>query len=241
MRSFAQPTTTAFSVPSFLRGARLALPIILGYLAVSFAFGVLADRAGLAPWQAALMGIFVFAGSGQLITVDLLLAGVAAPSIVVTNLIVNLRHLLMSAAVTPYLGAWPKSAQAAFCFELTDETFALHMSRFPKGVDAGEIFGINVASHAAWAGGGWIGAAMGASIGDTGAFGFDYALPAMFIALLLPHCAIPRRLLAAAIAGGIATLLTLHGLQDWSVIASTVIAASLVTAVIAMREQGAKP
>ena len=80
---------------------------------------------------------------------------------------------------------------------------------------------------------------MGASIGDTDAFGFDYALSAMFIALLLPHCAVPRRLLAIVIAGGIATVLTLHGLQNWSVIVSTILAATFVTVFISMRERRA--
>ena len=97
------PSTVPFSWVGFTRGTRLALPIVLGYLTVAFAFGVLADKTGLGALQATVMSLFVFAGSAQLISVTMLASGIAVPSIIVTTFVVNLRHLLMSAAVTPYL------------------------------------------------------------------------------------------------------------------------------------------
>ena len=220
-----------FNWRGFLRGGRLALPIMLGYGAVSFAFGVLAAKVGMNALEAACMSFFVFAGSGQLIAVDMMSSGMPIASIIFTTFVVNLRHLLMSAVMAPWLAPWSKPAQAAFSWQMTDETFALHMSRFPAaGVDKGEVFGVNVLSHSAWIGGGVLGALWGSVLGDISPMGFDYALAGMFIALLLPHCRIPRRLLAAIIAGAAGTLLTLNGMADWSVIIATSIGATAALA-----------
>ncbi|MDR3073187.1 MAG: AzlC family ABC transporter permease, partial [Deltaproteobacteria bacterium] len=113
----------------FLRGARLAVPIVLGYLPVGFAFGVLAVQAGMTPATVGLMSFFVYAGSSQLIAAGLLAAHTSTAGIVLTTLIVNLRHLLMSAALTPHLKGWPKPLQVLFAVELTDETFAASLGR----------------------------------------------------------------------------------------------------------------
>ncbi len=228
----------AFTWRGFGRGMRLALPLLLGYLPVAFAFGVLADKAGFNPLQAGLMSLFVYAGSSQLIAVDMLMAGLGAPSIILTTFVVNLRHLLMSAAVTPHLASWKPLHQALFSMELTDETFALHMGRFAaRGVDKGEVFGVNVTAHLVWALGGGVGAFLGGGIGDVRPLGLDYALPAMFLALLLPHCRIPRRVLAALVGGGVSVFLTLAGAKDWSVIVATLAAATGVTACMILRER----
>ncbi len=233
------PAEAPFSWAGFGRGARIALPVMLGYLPVAFAFGVLADKADLSAMQAAMMSLFVYAGSAQLIAVDMLFAGLGVPSIIVTTFVVNLRHLLMSAALTPHLARWPAPRQAAFAAGLTDETFALHIGRFPTaGVDKGEIFGVNVTAHIVWVLGSLGGAMLGGGIGDVRPLGLDYALPAMFLALLLPHCRIPRRFLAALLGGIFSVLLTVLGAKDWSVIGATLMAATAVTAAMTLRERG---
>jgi 4-azaleucine resistance transporter AzlC len=110
-----------------------ALPVVLGYLPIGFAYGVLAANAGLTLMQTLAMSVFVFAGSSQLIAVGMISQGINPVSIVLTTLIVNLRHLLMSAALSPHMQEWKKTEIAGFCFELTDETFAVHSLRFRKG------------------------------------------------------------------------------------------------------------
>ena len=143
----------------FLRGMRLAMPVVLGYIPVGFAFGVLAVQAGMNPLTVGLMSYFVYAGSAQLIAADMLAGGAGTASIVFTTFIVNLRHLLMSAALAPYLRRWGRPLQAWFCFEMTDETFAANMNRFAgAGVNAGEAFGLNTFAHAGWVVGGVAGA-----------------------------------------------------------------------------------
>lgn len=212
----------------FLRGARIALPVMLGYFPVGFAFGVLAVQGGLNPFTTGLMSYLVYAGSAQLIAANLLMAGDSSLSIIITTFVVNLRHLLMSAAVTPHLREWSKSRQAWFSFEMTDETFALHLSRFcTSDVNPGEVFGINTFSHWAWVLSGVSGALFGDVIGDVKPYGLDYALIGMFIALLLPHVRIPRRLLAVICGALLSVGLALAGAGQWNVMLATVAAASV--------------
>ena len=213
---------------SFLRGAAVAVPVIFGYFPVGFAYGILAVKAGFSPFTTVLMSYFVYAGSGQFIAVGLVTAGAAIPSIVLTVFVVNLRHLLMSASLTPYLRHWAKPLQAWFGFEMTDETFAVNLGRFSTtGVDPTEAFTINFVCHMAWVIAGLCGAFFGDVIGDMRVFGLDFALPAMFIGLIIPHMRIPRRLLAVALGFAFAIGLSLAGAGQWSVILATVLAASL--------------
>ncbi len=82
----------------WLQGMVQAVPIVLGYIPVGFAYGVLAQKAGLSAFNTLLMSIIVYAGSAQLIAVGLVSSGLAPLSIIITTFIVNLRHMLMSAA-----------------------------------------------------------------------------------------------------------------------------------------------
>lgn len=207
---------------------RQTLPIILGYVPVGFAYGVLAQKSGLSGINTILMSVLVFAGSAQLIAVGLFAAGAAPLAIVATTFVVNLRHLLMSAALAPYLRAWSKTRLALFAYQMTDETFALHANRFAKGeTDAGETFGINIIAQSAWVGGTVLGLAASTLITDIRPIGLDYALPAMFIALLLGQLKSRQHLAVAVIAGLLSTALMLAGLDQSHVLAATIIAATI--------------
>jgi 4-azaleucine resistance transporter AzlC len=83
-----------------------AMPVVLGYLPIGFAYGVLAINAGLSTFQIVLMSIIVYAGSAQLIAVSLFAQSIQPLSIIATTFIVNLRHMLMSAALAPSLRDW---------------------------------------------------------------------------------------------------------------------------------------
>ena len=80
----------------------------------------LAQKAGLSPFNTLLMSIIVYAGSAQLIAVGLISSGLTPLSIIITTFIVNLRHMLMSAALSPHLQSWRKPELAVFAYELTD-------------------------------------------------------------------------------------------------------------------------
>lgn len=220
---------------SFSHGVRLAIPITLGYIPVGFTFGVLAQKAGFSTLEAGLTSLLVFAGSGQLIGINLVLAGLSPLSIITTTFVVNARHLLMSAALAPFLGRWSKKKQLIFTAEMTDETFALNIGRFGEqtaesgpgaAVDESEAFGVNLTAHFSWVLGGVFGALFGSLIADLKPYGLDFALAGMFIALLMPHLKIPRHLAATIVGGGLSVILRLGGVEQWNVIIATVTAAT---------------
>ena len=86
----------------FKDGAKAALPIVLGYLPVGMAFGILARKAGLNPFEVALMSFLVYAGASQFLAIEMILKGMIWFPIVLTTFFINLRHLLMSSTISLY-------------------------------------------------------------------------------------------------------------------------------------------
>lgn len=218
-----------FIVPAWLiRAVRQTLPVILGYLPIGFAYGVLAQKSGISGLNTVLMSLLVFAGSAQLIAVGLFTSGAGAATVILTTFMVNLRHLLMSASLSRFLGSWSRLQQALFSFQLTDETFALHSARFAGGrCSRSETFAINVIAQSAWLAGTCMGLFAGGLVSDVRPIGLDFALPAMFIVLLVWQVKSLLGLLTALAAGGCSLLLFLLGLKETSVILATVFAATL--------------
>lgn len=216
----------------YIDGVKDAIPVILGYIGIGVAFGVVAKTAGITAAEVMLMSLILYAGSAQFVMVGLITAGMPASAIIVTIFLVNVRHLLYSAAISPYvrqLKAWQNMLIGA---ELTDETFAVASVRFCRGIPsgAGWFFGLNNASHAAWVLCTVLGAILGNSITNTRALGFDFALASMFTALLVLQIAHRPNIyaaVAAAATGGIVALCgTLFLPASWAIIAATLIAAT---------------
>lgn len=212
-----------------LVGAIRAVPIMLGYLPIGMAFGVLASTAGLNVYSAAAMSVFVFAGSSQLIAVGLIGAGASVAAITVTVFLVNLRHLLMSASLAPYLKNIKAWQQALFSAELTDESFAIHVTYFKKyGVPPFiELFALNFSAHLAWISGTVIGAWVGGRLAlPIEAYGIDFALPAMFIALLVMQMEQRRHVAVALLAAVFGISFYMLGMEQLYIILATIIAAA---------------
>ncbi len=200
----------------------------MGYVPIGFAYGVLAQQAGLSTRNSVLMSLLVYAGSAQLIAVGLFATGAPALSLILTTFVVNLRHLLMSAALSPYMRHWRKGELAAFAYELTDESFAVHIAQFPETTPPkAEVFAVNVTAQLSWILGSWLGAVAGQLIADVKPLALDYALPAMFIALLVMQIKDKKHVLVAATTGLLAVALTLGGLGHWAVILAALIGATL--------------
>jgi 4-azaleucine resistance transporter AzlC len=220
-------TTSVLMKSSVFRGVTRALPIVMGYVPIGFAYGVLAKQAGLSVFNAVAMSVLVYAGSSQLIGAGLFAAAAPALSIVATTFVVNLRHMLFSAALSPYLKGWRKSELAIFAYELTDETFAVHSAGFPEGVPSkAEVIAVNVTAQLSWLCGSWLGAVVGGLIKDVRPLALDYTLPAMFIALLVMQIKVRAEIIVAVLTGVLAVVLTLMGLGRWSVILATLTGAT---------------
>lgn len=167
------------------QGAAAAWPICLGYFPIGLALGVLAQKAGFPWWAVAMMSVMVFAGSAQFICVAMVAAGASLPSIILTTFIVNLRHILMSSALAAYLGGVNRKFLALYSYGITDESFAVNLSRFRDGSwDRWQALVVNHMANSVWI----IATICGTLAGQfvpQGALGIDYALTGMFICLLV--------------------------------------------------------
>ncbi|MDW7709759.1 MAG: AzlC family ABC transporter permease [Deferrisomatales bacterium] len=190
-------------------GAKAAWPICLGYVPIGLAFGVLAQKAGLGPWKVALMSALVFAGSSQFIAVAMLQAGAGIGPIVATTFVVNVRHALMSSSLAVPLTGAGRWFLALFAYGITDESFALNMSRFRQaGWDRWRALTLNHAANLAWIASAVAGAHAGHLIPPR-AFGIDYALIAMFLCLLVLQLRSRAHALTALLSGAVALALYL--------------------------------
>lgn len=222
------PTTARSRLQGWRRGIFQAGPIVIGYVPVGFAYGVLAQKAGISPLNTVLMSLLVYAGASQFIAVGLLSAHVPILSIIITTCVVNLRHLILSSALAPYLQRWRKIELAAFAFHITDETFAIHSTRFPNEVPPkAEVFALNVTAQTSWVLGSWLGVVAGQLIPDVRQYALDYALPALFIALLVLQIKSRIQIAVAFLTGAFAVVLFLAGMERWNVIVATLIGASV--------------
>lgn len=215
----------------FWEGIQRALPIVLGYVPVAFAFGVLAVKSQIPPSLAIAMSMLIFAGSGQFVLAGLWGAGAGALSVIVAVFVVNLRHLLMSAAIAPYLSPLPRWQRGLFGFEMTDETFGVHISAFQHGwkLATTTLFTCNLTAQLSWVGGTALGAFFGGLITDVKPLGLDYALTAMFLALVVPQCSSRLHVLTGIFAAVLSLGFKVAGLGQWNVVAATIVAATAGT------------
>ncbi len=185
-------------------GMAAAWPICLGYLPLGLALGVLARQAGLGPWEVGLMSVLVFAGSAQFIAVAMLAAGSSVGAIVATTFVVNFRHFLMSSALAVPLAGVRRGFLALFAYGITDESFSVNLARFRQGGwDRWRALAVNQSANAAWVAATVAGSLAGTFIPE-GAFGIGFALPAMFLCLLVFQLQGRIHLLTALIAGVVA-------------------------------------
>lgn len=228
-------TTTASATNKtieFRKGFTRAIPVMLGYVTIGFAYGVLAQNEGLSLFNGVLMSIIVYAGSAQLIGAGMFGLGAHPLSIIATTFIVNLRHLLMSAAIAPKLKdtpeEWNKTEVFLFGLELTDETFALHSSTFAvEAPSKASLFVSNLSSQLSWVIGSALGMLAGSLIGDITPYGLDFVLGAMFIALIFMQLHNRRELMIAVLAGSLSVVFMLVGIRQWNVILATLAAATV--------------
>jgi 4-azaleucine resistance transporter AzlC len=220
------PPATADKTSRLKDGLRAAWPICLGYVPIGLAFGVLAQKAGLSPLAIGLMSVLVFAGSSQFIAVAMLEGGSGIAAIIATVFTVNLRHLLMSSAISVYLKGIHRRWLALFAYGITDESFALNLVRFREGSwDWKRALTVNHVTNAVWVGSTVIGGLGGAFI-PAHAFGIDYALMAMFLCLLVYQLRGRLYIVTGLVAGVVAVALSLAIPGNSYIVAASVIAAT---------------
>lgn len=193
---------------SLLHGLRDSIPMIVGILPFGLIYGALATLAGLTLGQALGMSLLVYAGSAQFIAISLLGLGSGMAVILLTTLIVNLRHVLYSAALQPYVGSLSQRWRLPLAFGLTDETFAVVQRRYlSRGMsDHGQWYhaGVAVALYLSWVGSSLVGALFGQQVPNLAGWGLDFAMLATFIGIVVPVLRNWPQIAAALVAGAVA-------------------------------------
>ena len=188
---------------------------------------------------AVLFSLLVYAGAGQFIAVGLWGMGASVFSIVFTTFVINLRHVLMSAAVAPWFAPFTRFQQFIIGWGLTDEVFAMHSMAMATGEKARLplVYAANFTSHSGWVLGTFIGAVAGDFLPDPKLFGLDYALPAMFLALLVPQCKERLYTLAAVLSALLSVILAMYDTGRWNVIIASVITSTIGALLVTHRDR----
>ena len=176
---------------SFIQGMKDCIPTLLGYISIGFAFGVVGITSNLSILEIFLLSPLVYAGSAQFIFTGLYMAGAPMSVIIITTFIVNLRHFLMSLTVAPYLTRYSALRNVGFGSLLTDETFGVAVTKMGREQHLGGRWmdGLNLTAYLTWIAACVVGGLVGNWIPNADAWGLDYALVAMFIALLVLNLA----------------------------------------------------
>ncbi len=163
----------------------LTVPVMLGYIFLGIAFGVLLGNRGYGAGWAVLMSAFVYAGSIQFIAVDLLAGGFQLASAALLTLMVNARHLFYGLSMLDkFKGMGGKKPY--LIFSLSDETYSLLCAAEPpEGVDRGWFFfWISLLNQSYWV----LGSAVGGLLGSALPFdttGIDFAMTALFVVIFV--------------------------------------------------------
>ncbi|HHY82683.1 MAG TPA: AzlC family ABC transporter permease [Clostridiales bacterium] len=210
----------------FIKGIKTAIPVTLGYLPIGLAFGILASQQGLSPVDIFFMSLLVYAGSAQFIASAMLASGSAYITIIVTTFLINLRHLLMSASMSPYLKHISSPLLTLISIGITDETYAAGYAETATGKASPYFYlGLYGLSHIIWIMSTVLGSIVGSHIANPEKWGLDFALSAMFIGLLFMQIKDRKDIFVAISSGVLSVALAYFMKNNFNIITATIVAA----------------
>lgn len=176
--------SVSFTAAGFREGFVAGFPVALGVAGYGVVFGVVADRAGLSVAEAALMSATVLAGAAQFVAVELWADPIPVVAVVTTTAVVNLRYVLMGAALRPWFRQLAPHEAYTSVFFFADENWALSMGALRDGSDRGAfLLGSGVVLWLLWVVSTVAGATVGDSVGDPAQYGLDFVTTAIFLTL----------------------------------------------------------
>ena len=200
---------------------KAGVPIFIGYFPAAVAFGILAKGCGITLLECFLFSAVVFAGASQFIALNLLMTGTGPAGIILTTLLVNFRHFLMSAYLSTRVGKIAKRYLFLMAFGVTDEVFSV--LSFTKGdLSKRFVFILQLSAYTGWVGGTVAGFILGGFLPEILTKSMGVALYALLLAILLPEIKQSVRVLFLAAASGLLnTILIKAGIlpAGWTVIA----------------------
>lgn len=171
---------------TFRKGLKDGMPICLGYLSVSFAFGIMATQGGLPVWVALLISMTNLTSAGQVAGTQLILAGGTYVEIAVTTFIINIRYMLMSLSLSQKVESRMTNLERwVLAFGITDEIFAVAIQQ-KEEVNAKYLSGLVITPYVGWALGTLLGATATGLLPDSLRNALGIAIYGMFIAIIIP-------------------------------------------------------
>ena len=162
------------------------VPVLFGYLALGFAFGLMLSEIGYNPLWAFLMSLIIFAGSGQFLCVELLAVGASLTQVALLTLILNFRHFFYGLSMISKYKKVSLSKRWYLIFGLTDETYALlSTTKTPANIKEKDfLFLVTLMHHIYWIAGGVIGCTAGSFL-PFSLEGVDFTMTALFAVLVV--------------------------------------------------------
>lgn len=215
---------------NFWAGIRAEIPLLIGGFPEGMIYGALALNAGLSTLGAQMMSSIVFAGSAQFITAQLVHESTPGFVIVLTIAVVNLRHMLYSASLAPYLASLSTRWKVLLSYLLTDEAYAPTIIHYEKeGITSYAHWYLLGAGFSLWFT--WqISTALGIFLGTAipESWSLDFALPLTFIAMVVPVLK-DRPAIAAALAAGVVALVAFSLLYKLGLILAALVGIAVGT------------
>ena len=192
---------------AFRRGVRDAVPLLLGIVPFGLVAGIAAVNAGFGLPTAVGLSVVVFAGASQIAALELLGQDAPLSVVVATAVVINLRYLMYSASIAPYFREFTARWKAVLAYVLTDQAYAISVAsyRSDRPVDRKWYYlGAAVTLWAVWQVTTIAGALLGTGVPD--AWGLEFAIPLVFLAILVPAIEDRASAVAAVVGGSLAVL-----------------------------------
>lgn len=213
----------------FKTGLIDALPLVIVFFPVAMTFGVLTKSNDISMLNSFLFSAIVFAGASQFIAINILAAGAGAWEIVLTTLLVNFRHFLMSASLATKVTSEMKSWRPLIAFGVTDEAFSI-MSFKKMELNKSYILTLEYTAYLSWVSGTIAGYIVGGVLPELVKVSMGIALYAMFVAILVPEMKKSKNVVMLVFTSGLINTLLVKILcmpQGWSIVLSIIIASGL--------------
>ena len=178
--------TTEQTKKDFYRGLKRGLPIAIGYIPVSFSFGLMAVSSGIPLWLAVFISMSNLTSAGQFAGTRLILAGGGYFEIALTTFVINIRYMLMSLSLSQKLsGSFTLPQRLAASFGVTDEIFTM-ASMEPGRLTFPFMAGLIAGPFLGWSAGTLFGGLICAALPEAVSSAMGIALYGMFIAIIIP-------------------------------------------------------
>lgn len=226
----------------FKDGVKKGIPIGIGYLTVSFTFGIWAVEGGVPVWIAVFISLSNLTSAGQFAGVDLMIQSAAFLEIALSVFVINIRYSLMSLALTQKLAKGVRSIEKLIWgFGITDEVFAVASTR-EKEVTTPYMYGLISTPIIGWTFGTLMGAVVGSILPERLAAAMGIALYAMFIAIIIPPAKHSKAVLFTVLLGAAVTclirfqkLVTIS--SGFGMIIATVLTAAVMAFIAPVKEE----